>query len=39
MANTGMALIYVTHYANELPSCIDKVLALKKGEVLDMDEM
>lgn len=39
MANTGTALIYVTHYANELPSCIDKVLSLKKGEVVSMDEV
>jgi len=31
---TNMALIYVTHYANELPGCIDKVLTLQKGEVI-----
>lgn len=35
MATTQVTLIYVTHYANELPACIDKVLALKKGEVVD----
>ena len=35
MATTSVTLIYVTHYANELPFCVDKVLALKKGEVVD----
>jgi molybdate transport system ATP-binding protein len=31
---TGITLIYVTHYANELPACIDKTLTLEKGEVI-----
>jgi molybdate transport system ATP-binding protein len=31
---TGVTLIYVTHYANELPSCISRVLTLDKGEVV-----
>ncbi|MVN89512.1 ATP-binding cassette domain-containing protein [Mucilaginibacter aquatilis] len=35
MANTGTTLIYVTHYANELPTCINKILALKNGEIVD----
>lgn len=32
---TGVTLIYVTHYADELPSCINKVLTLKSGEVIN----
>jgi molybdate transport system ATP-binding protein len=32
---TGLALIYVTHYVHEMPSCIDNILTLKNGEVAD----
>lgn len=32
---TGLTLIYVTHYVNELPACIDKILTLKKGKVVE----
>jgi len=35
-AATGITLIYVTHYANEMPSCIDQVLTLEKGKVLNI---
>jgi molybdate transport system ATP-binding protein len=32
---TNLTLIYVTHYANELPTCIANVLKLEKGYVVD----
>ncbi|WP_295772691.1 ATP-binding cassette domain-containing protein [uncultured Mucilaginibacter sp.] len=35
MANTCTTLIYVTHYANELPSCVNKVIKLEKGNVVE----
>ena len=34
-AATNLTLIYVTHYANEMPACIDKVLRLEKGNAVD----
>ena len=34
-AVTGSTLIYVTHYANEMPVCIDRVLRLEKGSVMN----
>jgi molybdate transport system ATP-binding protein len=37
IASTGLTLIYVTHYANEMPACINKVLTLEKGEVVNFD--
>lgn len=33
---TGVTLIYVTHYANEIPACIDQVLTLKQGNIVDI---
>ncbi len=33
-ASTPLTMIYVTHYANELPGCVDKVLKLAKGKVV-----
>jgi molybdate transport system ATP-binding protein len=35
-AKTGLTLIYVTHYANEMPTCIDKILRLEKGSVVNI---
>ena len=29
-----ITLIYVSHYQEELPTCVDKILRLEKGEVL-----
>ena len=31
---TNITIIYVTHYSNELPSCVNKVLKLEKGHVV-----
>lgn len=33
---TGLTLIYVTHYASEMPTCIDQVLTLEKGKVVNI---
>ena len=32
---SNVTLIYVTHYQHEIPDCVDKVLRLDKGEVVD----
>lgn len=31
---TNLTLIYVTHYASEMPSCIDHILMLENGSVI-----
>jgi molybdate transport system ATP-binding protein len=30
----GTTLIYVSHYRQELPACIDRFLALEKGRIV-----
>ncbi|WP_183560216.1 ATP-binding cassette domain-containing protein [Mucilaginibacter sp. SP1R1] len=32
---TSATLIYVTHYQHEIPNCVNKVLRLDKGKVID----
>lgn len=36
--NSRYTLIYVSHYPNEIPSCVTKKLALKNGKVDSIDE-
>lgn len=33
-ANSHVAMIYVTHYEQEIPSCVDRILKLDKGKAL-----
>jgi molybdate transport system ATP-binding protein len=35
---TGLTLIYVTHYINDLPESIDKVITLQNGHILSIQE-
>jgi len=32
---SNVTLIYVTHYQNEIPDSVDKVLRLDKGKVVE----
>jgi len=35
-AATNLTLIYVTHYAGEMPACVNRVIKLEKGNVVDV---
>ena len=33
-SHTNVTLIYVSHYQDEIPDCVDRVLVLQNGEVV-----
>ena len=33
--HSDQTLIYVTHYTDEIPDCVDQVLRLEKGRILE----
>lgn len=34
-SHTNVTLVYVSHYQNEIPGCVDRVLVLQNGEVME----